>query len=86
MLAGSVTPRGLRIGLRAAELTLVVLDAAGAHRDELRLHGLTYDDGLSWAAQRLGGAARGAPHFGPAKRLVAALLGRHMRRATHSRA
>jgi hypothetical protein len=63
LLAGGLTPRGLRLGLRVAELTLVVLDGAGRHGDELSLRGRTYDEGLAWAAQRLGGAARGAPPY-----------------------
>jgi hypothetical protein len=71
LLAGGVTPRGLRLGLRAATLTLVVLDAAGAHRDELPLRGRTYDEGLAWAADRLGGAARGAPPYEMPSHVVA---------------
>jgi hypothetical protein len=63
LLAGGLTPRGLRLGLRVSELTLVVLDAAGRHGDELSLRGLAYDEALAWAAQRLGGAAGGAPPY-----------------------
>jgi hypothetical protein len=63
LLAGGLTPRGLRLGLHAAELTLVVLDASGAHQDQRPLRGLTYDEGLTWAARHFGGAARGAPPY-----------------------
>jgi hypothetical protein len=63
LLAGKTTPRQLRIGLRPTDLTLVVVDGAGAVGHELPLAGRKLDEALAWASDRMGGAALGPPPY-----------------------
>jgi hypothetical protein len=63
LLVGEMTPRTWRLGLRPADLTLVVVDGAGAAQRELPLAGRTFDQALAWAAEALGGAAPGPPPY-----------------------
>jgi hypothetical protein len=63
LLAGKATPRQLRIGLRPADLTLVVVDGAGAVGHELPLAGRKLDEALAWASDRMGGAVMGPPPY-----------------------
>jgi hypothetical protein len=63
LLLGGMTPRRLRVGLRPIDLTLVVVDAAGAPEHELPLAGETLARALAWAGQLLGGAAPALPPY-----------------------
>lgn len=63
LLVGGMTPRRSRLGLRPTDLTLVVVDGAGAPEGELPLAGRTFDQALAWAAEALGGAAPGRPPY-----------------------
>jgi hypothetical protein len=63
LLVGGLTPRGSRLGLRPTDLTLAVVDAAGAPQHELPLAGRTLEQALAWAAELLGGATPGPPPY-----------------------
>jgi len=63
---GGATPRGLRLGLRPADLTLVVHDSQdrnGAPRRELPLAGRTLDEARGWAAEAFGALATVVPPY-----------------------
>jgi hypothetical protein len=53
-LAGGATPGRLRLGVRPADLTLVLLDPDGGPRRELALAGRTLEEARRWAAAALG--------------------------------
>jgi hypothetical protein len=63
LLMGGMTPRKSRLGLRPADLTLVVVDNAGSPQRELSLAGRTLDEAFAWVAETLGGAALGMPRY-----------------------
>lgn len=61
LLVGGTTPRQLRLGLRPADLALVVVDATGTPQRELPLAGRTLEEALAWAAEILGAPALALP-------------------------
>jgi hypothetical protein len=66
LLLGGATPRGLRLGLRPADLTLVLRDPQdrnGEARRELPLVGRTLDEARLWAAAALGAVATVVPPY-----------------------
>ncbi len=66
LLLGGATPRGLRLGLRPADLTLVLHDRhdrQGGPRQELPLAGRTLDEARLWTAEALGAVATVVPPY-----------------------
>jgi hypothetical protein len=63
LLVGIAPARQLRLGLRPAELALVVVDAMGNSQRELPLAGRTLDEALAWAAASLGAPALAKPPY-----------------------
>ena len=57
LLVGGLTPGQRRLGLRPADLTLVVVEASGRHGREFPLAGRTLDEALSWSAEELGASS-----------------------------
>jgi hypothetical protein len=65
-LLGGATPSGLRLGLRPADLTLVLLDPHDRNagpRGELPLAGRTLDEARLWATEALGSVATVVPPY-----------------------
>jgi len=65
-LVGGATPGGQRLGLRPADLTLVLhepQDRNGGPRRELPLAGRTLDEARRWAAEALGAVATVVPSY-----------------------
>jgi hypothetical protein len=63
LLVGGITPRGLRLGLRPADLALVVLDASGRPERELPLSGRTLSETLAGAGEMLGAPPLAMPPY-----------------------